>query len=114
LPDLIFLDLNLPRKDGRELLADIKADVTVVYIFQTPFFPGGVMHEIDLAMGGMLNLLIGSAVAGILPLLPDAMRSAYHLKAHIHFLTLGFFTFMIYGLGYHMLPLRGSSASPSG
>ena len=25
-PDLILLDLNLPRKDGRELLADVKAD----------------------------------------------------------------------------------------
>src|SRR5262249_35550194 len=25
-PDLILLDLNLPRKDSRELLADIKAD----------------------------------------------------------------------------------------
>ncbi len=25
-PDLIILDLNLPRKDGREVLADIKAD----------------------------------------------------------------------------------------
>jgi len=25
-PDIILLDLNLPRKDGRELLADIKTD----------------------------------------------------------------------------------------
>ncbi|MCB0836083.1 MAG: response regulator [Bacteroidetes bacterium] len=26
IPDLIFLDLNLPRKDGREVLAEIKQD----------------------------------------------------------------------------------------
>jgi two-component system, chemotaxis family, response regulator Rcp1 len=28
-PDLIMLDLNLPRKDGREVLAEIKADETL-------------------------------------------------------------------------------------
>ena len=28
-PDLVILDLNLPRKDGREVLAEIKADDTL-------------------------------------------------------------------------------------
>ena len=31
-PDLILLDLNLPKKDGREVLADIKADPLLQHI----------------------------------------------------------------------------------
>jgi two-component system, chemotaxis family, response regulator Rcp1 len=31
-PDLILLDLNLPKKDGREVLAEIKADHNLKYI----------------------------------------------------------------------------------
>jgi chemotaxis family two-component system response regulator Rcp1 len=31
-PDLIILDLNLPKKDGREVLAEIKADIGLKHI----------------------------------------------------------------------------------
>jgi two-component system, chemotaxis family, response regulator Rcp1 len=31
-PDLILLDLNLPKKDGREVLEDIKADPALRYL----------------------------------------------------------------------------------
>jgi len=32
LPDLILLDLNLPKKDGREVLADVRADPVLANI----------------------------------------------------------------------------------
>jgi two-component system response regulator len=32
LPDLILLDLNLPKKDGRRVLEEIKADETLKHI----------------------------------------------------------------------------------
>lgn len=51
-PDLILLDLNLPRKDGRELLAEIKADESLkripIVILTTSHAEEDVLRTYDL------------------------------------------------------------------
>lgn len=51
-PDLILLDLNLPRKDGREVLAEIKADerlkVIPVVVLTTSQAEKDVLHAYEL------------------------------------------------------------------
>lgn len=51
-PDLILLDLNLPRKDGREVLAEIKADPNLkripVVVLTTSRNEEDISHSYDL------------------------------------------------------------------
>ena len=51
-PDLIFLDLNLPRKDGREVLAEIKGDADLrripVVVFTTSRAENDIVKSYDL------------------------------------------------------------------
>lgn len=51
-PDLVLLDLNLPRKDGRAVLAEVKADPalrkTPVVIFSTSQAEGDVVRSYEL------------------------------------------------------------------
>ena len=51
-PDLILLDLNLPRKDGRQVLREIKADPSLrripVVILTTSRHGGDVLRAYDL------------------------------------------------------------------
>jgi chemotaxis family two-component system response regulator Rcp1 len=51
-PDLILLDLNLPKKDGREVLAEIKADPTLkripVVVLTTSRNEDDIFHSYDL------------------------------------------------------------------
>ena len=51
-PDLILLDLNLPRRDGREVLADIKADEALrripVVVLTTSRAEEDIAHSYDL------------------------------------------------------------------
>ncbi len=52
-PDVVLLDLNLPRKDGREVLADIKADPDLrripVVILTTSNHERDILKAYDLA-----------------------------------------------------------------
>lgn len=51
-PDLIFLDLNLPKKDGREVLAEIKSDPQLrsipVVVLTTSNAELDILHAYDL------------------------------------------------------------------
>ena len=51
-PDLIILDLNLPRKDGREVLAEIKTDSKLkripVIVLTTSHNEEDIFHSYDL------------------------------------------------------------------
>jgi CheY-like chemotaxis protein len=51
-PDLVLLDLNLPRKDGREVLKDIKADPDLrsipVVVLTTSEADEDILHSYDL------------------------------------------------------------------
>jgi len=52
-PDLILLDLNMPRKDGREVLAEVKADPVLrripVVVFTTSRAESDIIRCYDLA-----------------------------------------------------------------
>jgi two-component system, chemotaxis family, response regulator Rcp1 len=51
-PDLILLDLNMPKKDGREVLAEIKADPNLkhipVVVLTTSSNEGDIFNSYDL------------------------------------------------------------------
>lgn len=51
-PDIILLDLNLPRKNGRELLSEIKADTSLmtipIVILTTSSYEGDILRSYQL------------------------------------------------------------------
>lgn len=58
-PDLILLDLNMPRKDGRESLAEIKADPDLrsipVVVLTTSSADEDVLRTYDLGCAGYIT-----------------------------------------------------------
>ncbi|MBK6404948.1 MAG: response regulator [Holophagales bacterium] len=62
-PDLILLDLNLPRKDGREVLAEVKADESLrripVVILTTSKSEEDVLRSYDLHANCFISKPVG-------------------------------------------------------
>jgi two-component system, chemotaxis family, response regulator Rcp1 len=59
LPDLVILDLNLPRKDGRDVLSEVKSDpilrTTPIVIFSTSQARHDIVRCYELGANGYIN-----------------------------------------------------------
>ena len=61
-PDLILLDLNLPRKDGREVLAEIKADIDLQTIPVIVLTTSATPQDVSCAYAAHANCYITKPV----------------------------------------------------
>jgi CheY-like chemotaxis protein len=75
-PDLILLDLNLPRKDGREVLAEIKADEDLKLIPVVVLTTSQAEEDILKAYGSHANCYITKPVD--LPKFMTVVKSIEH------------------------------------
>ena len=61
-PDLVLLDLNLPRKDGREVLEEIKADEKLRMIPVVVLTTSAAQEDVTRAYGSHANCYITKPV----------------------------------------------------
>ena len=61
-PDLVLLDLNLPKKDGREVLAEIKADERLKKIPVVVLTTSAAEEDVEKAYGSHANCYITKPV----------------------------------------------------
>ncbi len=74
-PDIVFLDLNLPKKDGREVLQEVKEDPLLRRIPVIVMTTSGGKEDIDTAYDHHANCFITKPVD-----LQDFMKVAETLK----------------------------------
>jgi two-component system, chemotaxis family, response regulator Rcp1 len=61
-PDLVFLDLNVPRKDGREVLAELKSDPELALIPVVVLTSSEAERDVRNAYGLQANCLVTKPV----------------------------------------------------
>lgn len=61
-PDLVLLDLNLPKKDGREVLAEVKADERLKMIPVVVLTTSAAQEDVARAYGSHANCYITKPV----------------------------------------------------
>jgi chemotaxis family two-component system response regulator Rcp1 len=58
LPDLVLLDLNMPRKDGREVLAEVKADPALLEVPIVVLTTSGAPSDVSFAYANHANAYV--------------------------------------------------------
>ncbi len=85
-PDLILLDLNMPRKDGRETLAEIKADPDLrsipVVVLTTSSAEEDVLYTYDLGAAGFITK--PSTFQGLVEVVKGLKRYWFEVVELIH------------------------------
>jgi CheY-like chemotaxis protein len=86
-PDLVLLDLNLPRRDGREVLAEIKADPELrripVVVLTTSQAEEDVIRSYDLHANAYVTKPVGfEQFVNVVRQVDDFYFSVVHLPQH--------------------------------
>jgi CheY-like chemotaxis protein len=83
-PDLIFLDLNMPRKDGREALRELKADVTLKTIPVIMLSTSSAPFDVDECYRSGANFFLSK---------PDDYHALVDMLTHLLLLSARYISF---------------------
>jgi two-component system, chemotaxis family, response regulator Rcp1 len=89
IPDLVLLDLNLPKKDGRQVLTEIKADPTLrripVIVLTTSAAAPDVLHAYDAYVNAYVRKPVGyTALLDVVRSIEDFWIGAVLLPPRAH------------------------------
>lgn len=98
IPDLIFLDLNMPRMDGKECLKQLKSDATLSKIPVIMYTTSSLAKDIEetIMAGALCFITKPSSMKELKKILATIAQSAPHdLQKEIRLLSNNTSTFMV-------------------